>query len=361
MAVKEVIESSSVLLEDIRDTLNANGGSVGNDASTFFTESANINMWAFYKPYAYSDVTTKLTDTQIKGINCGFEVKQIASYTSLPSVMDGGMNGWSYTLPSGGSSSPYRCGDYVGYYAASMPMISNFYIPVQVSLQETSEHVSSSAIVTIVNTLKRSVTLSDLSGLSSCKSALYLVNSRSSATRMFTGTTLSDGIFGVSFPISELTLGEWTVYPFITTGSVHYTIPNVSARTLKVIQSTLVVYGVLATKATDGTKTITWWVNIKNMSGNSVTLNNNYAYLLYNNGERPEDVTMSDGRQRQSLDDGITISDNTTMKAASGTFDNIADEIWENPIIWVQFNSGNYESSGVPLSITDNPAEGMKQ
>ena len=45
MAVYNILPSTNLKTEDIRDTLNANGGSVSNDCLTFFTDAANIRMW----------------------------------------------------------------------------------------------------------------------------------------------------------------------------------------------------------------------------------------------------------------------------------------------------------------------------
>ena len=42
------------LAGNIRDVLNAAGGSVTNDVITFFQTRANINMWAKYKPVRHT-------------------------------------------------------------------------------------------------------------------------------------------------------------------------------------------------------------------------------------------------------------------------------------------------------------------
>ena len=76
MAVLTVIPTTDVKLNDVRDTLNVNGGSVNNDLSTFFTDgtqprqkysgnppvlvtyypNAKINRWAKSKPINHTGI-----------------------------------------------------------------------------------------------------------------------------------------------------------------------------------------------------------------------------------------------------------------------------------------------------------------
>lgn len=51
--VRDVIPTENVTYDDIRDTLNANGGNVNNMAITAFQSGANIQRWAKYKPVVY--------------------------------------------------------------------------------------------------------------------------------------------------------------------------------------------------------------------------------------------------------------------------------------------------------------------
>lgn len=50
------------LAGNIRDVLNAAGGSVTNDVITFFQTRANINMWAKYKPVRHTKNSTLQTE-----------------------------------------------------------------------------------------------------------------------------------------------------------------------------------------------------------------------------------------------------------------------------------------------------------
>ena len=50
MAVYDILPTQNLKWDDVRDTLNANNGSVTNVAETAFKATANINMFAKYKP-----------------------------------------------------------------------------------------------------------------------------------------------------------------------------------------------------------------------------------------------------------------------------------------------------------------------
>lgn len=349
MAELTLIPSSNVLATDIRDTLNANGSSCTNDILSFFDSRAVINHWSFRKPYSSSADMFKLTDAQIRSINCGFTPKQIASYTSLPSVMDGEMNGWVYTRPSGGQYSPYRLGDYVGYYPAARPMIRDLQVPAEINTQQTTV-VEITAIVPVQD--GKNVTVADIGGLSSCYAAVYMKhNTQTDQTRNIKGTsTLANGTFNVSIPIDQFINGEWTIYPYITTGSIHYTVPNLSAQ-VTLVKSSSYTISMTAEKASDGTQTITWSVRVKNTMGSAVTFNTNYVYLRLANKDL--DATLVTGEKRQALGDGLSAAANTTTTIASGSFTNVADNVWMMPKVWVTLNSGNYTGSAIPLATND--------
>lgn len=111
--VQKIIPSTNIKLEDIRDTLAANGGNVTNVLGTFFAEGAKINKWSFYKPYSYAK-NFDMTDAEIYNINCGMTFNSTPTPSSTITSLNNGTV-WSYKLPTGGSSSPYRLGDFRGY------------------------------------------------------------------------------------------------------------------------------------------------------------------------------------------------------------------------------------------------------
>lgn len=125
--VHEIIPSTNIKLEDIRDTLNANNGSVTNVLGTFFKDAAKINKWAKYKPVSYKgDFPTGGKQWSGDGsstvwgmmVNIANAVSARGGYSvyQTPSI------NYSHILPSGGSNSPYRLQDFRGYYPKAKPI-----------------------------------------------------------------------------------------------------------------------------------------------------------------------------------------------------------------------------------------------
>lgn len=117
MAVLTVIPRTNVSAADIRDTLNNYGGSCTNDIKTFFTNGA-INPGNKYKPVPLAVDFCQDFDSSAanyyanwwKGNDgfCGYNIPT----TSVGATVDGV---WSYNPPSGGTSEPFRLGDFRGY------------------------------------------------------------------------------------------------------------------------------------------------------------------------------------------------------------------------------------------------------
>lgn len=103
MAVYDVLPTTNLKVDDVVDTLRANGGVIGVDGngmirlSDLFTEGARINQWSARKPFASAEA---FTDTWKSGF-----VK----------VSEGSLTYLRYQLPKGGSAEPYRLGDFRGY------------------------------------------------------------------------------------------------------------------------------------------------------------------------------------------------------------------------------------------------------
>ena len=347
MAVLTQIPASNVQFADIRDTLNANGSSCTNEVISFFDSRAVINIWSFRKPYSSSADMFKLTDAQIRAINCGLTPKQVSSYTSIPSAMDGNMNGWVYTRPSGGENSPYRVGDYVGYYPGASPMIRDLQVPATVSNQ-FSNTISVSAIVGQQD--GKSVTLKDLSTLTDAYPAIYIKQASGSQYRQYTGSSKisASGTFDVSFDASLLSItGDWYVYPYLAVGSVCYTVPNLTMKTLNVVSSYYVI-AVTAKKASSG-MAIDYTIKVTNRSS-AVTWTNNTWKLRFN-GKSFTDTIVS-GETQGTLTSPQIIAGNTTT-TITGTITNITSVMWAEAamVFWVGYNSGNHVQSAVVLSL----------
>lgn len=113
MASLNIIPQTNIKAEDIRDTLAAHGGTVTNNIASFFKSAAKINKWSFYKPYSYAK-DFGITDTEIYSIDCGMTFNIYTTPASTIAALASG-EVWTYNLPTGGASSPFRLGDFRGY------------------------------------------------------------------------------------------------------------------------------------------------------------------------------------------------------------------------------------------------------
>ena len=100
---------------DIRDTLNANGGKTNNKTSSFFKEDANINKWSKHKPIKDRRVIVPYDDEKWSNQDGAAP----STITSLATAWQGcSEEDWyKYELPKGGSTEPFRKGDFRGYRA----------------------------------------------------------------------------------------------------------------------------------------------------------------------------------------------------------------------------------------------------
>lgn len=127
-----VIPNTNInLATNVRDVLNAAGGSVGNELTTFFSAAANIDKWAKYKPTIYYNQPFLDDDRRWKGDTglCGFTSESIvfSSVDALVAAYKAGST-FVYDIPSGGTAEPMRLGDFRGYSTDAQAPIWDFYI-----------------------------------------------------------------------------------------------------------------------------------------------------------------------------------------------------------------------------------------
>ena len=102
---------------NITTTLISNTiGTVSNNIGVLCT-SNKINKWSKYKPISYSSINNIYTDDSIiQSINYGLSISASTNYKAL--------SYWIYIKPTGGSTSPYRLGDFRNYNHAATPPIT---------------------------------------------------------------------------------------------------------------------------------------------------------------------------------------------------------------------------------------------
>lgn len=134
--IYDLFPPTNLKYEDIRDTLNHNGGAVTNDVSTAFSASANIQKWAKYKPVCLP------TNTVVGTIKNNYEWNEeiepsggrnlpwwygsyyapVFTVPTISNLTDIAKDGeirldkvWKYNRPTGEATAPYRLSDFRVY------------------------------------------------------------------------------------------------------------------------------------------------------------------------------------------------------------------------------------------------------
>lgn len=146
------LATTNLSYDDIRDTLNANGGSVTNNFETAFAEDAAINVWSKYKPFNNSRAYIGTMNEQLELLKAEKIVQlpinenrntMIYYYYAVgilqvqseyrPNLLyelvkAHGGKGYLYDRPTGGASSPYRIGDFRRYYTPATNPVGCTYL-----------------------------------------------------------------------------------------------------------------------------------------------------------------------------------------------------------------------------------------
>ena len=187
--------------------------------------SPNINMWSKRKPVSYSFTSGRPSDWY-KGATGNYGINAVLySAEQMETAMDNKVLGYEYQKPSGGSSSPYRLRDFVGYKTDAKPPIkptiikSPLYgsgiVPVSMIIDPEGSNYSLS-YPEFISSLKRS------SSLSLC--LRFKQRGGASQIREFT-TPVNGGGSSINIDVSQLYNGVFDVYPCFKDGGRYILIP----------------------------------------------------------------------------------------------------------------------------------------
>lgn len=126
--------------KDLEDTLNANGGTVTSDTSTFFSRTSNIDVWSERKPVVdtYNPQPSLMTTSEMAvqkndsgvvvsryGLTFLGGAKEPKDYFTSVNLLQ---KGYIYNLPKlGEENQPMRISDFHGYLpSAQLPLMTTF-------------------------------------------------------------------------------------------------------------------------------------------------------------------------------------------------------------------------------------------
>lgn len=206
------IASTNVSMDTIKNTLTSGGGSVSNDLLTFFTSNAKINIWSKWKPIL---IPADFVDNEstMKEYDWGIT---IPSTTNLTTAYNGSsISDWNHKLPTGGSSGPYRLGDFRNYRSdATSPfkglevMPGNSYVPgdtATVTLYCRMFNDSNEAGM---------LGLNDLGTLSNCQCAFIKRSPSGTLTQQITSATIDQNHGSISITFPKFTTSDYGTHTF---------------------------------------------------------------------------------------------------------------------------------------------------
>ena len=268
-------------------------------------KATTINMWAKYKPVAKNlidTVTGQWDATNNKWLSSatwwkgngntdigGITPKQFTTFSQLLSFYDGGMNGWTYTRPAGGASTPYRLQDFAGYNHNAPKAIENFFIAAEI---RQHGQFTASAMMSMPDANADYISLADFT--SAAFSGLYW------GVAFYSGTTFKCKLTASSAGVAQidstfsgaavtLPIGTYTVYPFFAdreipitetqeqSGTHYYTCPNCTYCTVNIVSDQTGTDATITAKYSLSSSTR---LTVTVVGDTSRAYNNCYAYII---------------------------------------------------------------------------------
>lgn len=221
-----VIPSTDVnLATEVRDVLNAAGGSVSNDTTSFFKDSANINMWSKYKPVVSKDLFYTY-DEWINGDawrgadgKCGLTIlSKTTSMQDFHNYLDDGSALWSYTPPKGGETEPLRLGDFRGYNPDAINPVGEITTDGFVDQENPNAYDYVQFDVDVATNLENNLEYGDIliggkngTPLTQFYFGIYAQKGNTYTYKTHTSPLSNDYNFSIDL---KLTHGEWKITPF---------------------------------------------------------------------------------------------------------------------------------------------------
>lgn len=294
-----------VSIEDVKTVL----GETSNDLATL-CKSSKINVWAKYKPTVYP---SPFPDDWYRGGdgNYGLNItvdNKVSTVSDLVAQYSKTNNGYGnlYKRPTGGSSAPYRLGDFRGYNHNANPELRD-YLPVTKLTRESAHKldVSYNAITTDGD----QVSYTQVSAYSGFRFGFIIMNGSNLATILTASTTINNGNYEVTLPANRLQLGTYQVYPMFCSADYSssdtlkqmnlYAIPNLTGgKILQIIsQSDVVMNYFESIKAKIVRSSISVILKTKSNTPNLTAT----VYCVYSTTDPSKGQSLSSGESYKNL------------------------------------------------------------
>lgn len=209
--------TAPVSVDDVKSLL----GESSNDVATL-CKSANINMWAKYKPTIYR---AAFSDVWYKGYDGNYGIT-VPSYNTLKALYDAynisgdteHNNGYSYERPTGDANAPYRLGDFRGYNHKATSPIYGFSATPRVTAGNGVTGSCAYRLKPATGDDDR-VNLDDIGVTTDCYFGFALFKNGSPVYFRSESNPVSSGAFNVNIGGrgTNLATGTYTAIPFLST------------------------------------------------------------------------------------------------------------------------------------------------
>lgn len=357
MAVyNDTLPTSDLRFEDIRDTLNSSNGSVTNVVSTAFKSTSGINVWSKHKPvilsvnfcqdFDSSAANYNATWWQGRDGNCGLTPKALSAFADVVKNTDGGMNGWAYSLPNGGSDQPLRLGDFAGYCKAANPPVYNLIATPGMVADGSATPISISAGIRIGSD-SRQLTFADFPYLKNYYFGVYCLGEKKGYhARATSSTTIGSGSAGLEINAKNLPVDTYDVYPFLASASIKqddadkamtlYTLPNLKVYKFEIVNEADLYYvSITASVIGDLMNQVTWTVKFTVGEGGEARTFTGLT-LEFRFPDNDFGDILQVGEKRENYDIKVTVSPGQTVTIKTGTTTILSEELLNDCAVWAQ-------------------------
>lgn len=201
--------TAPVSVDDVKSVL----GESSNDLAAL-CKSSKINVWAKYKPTVFPspfpDDWYKAKDGNF-GLNITVDNAK-SNWKDLVAEYSKVNNGYStlYNKPTGGASSPFRLGDFRGYFHNANPEVRD-YLGMNIFIRESDTN-QITAEYNPVSADGLQVSYFDFAAFKD-KYFGYIITDKSKSTLMFITTASKVGTFTVPLPKNALQVGDYLAFP----------------------------------------------------------------------------------------------------------------------------------------------------
>lgn len=323
-------------LADIRDAINAAGGNATNYLMSFFAPE-NVAEGSPRKPIVLAQDFAQDFDSTKPNYSPNFwqdggrygwildgakVTNSNSPFLDIYNKYDGYMNGWQRSLPTGGASSPYRLGDFIGYVSTAEPLARNFHVtarigtagnftdfvnPTEIWINDIADKPLALFLFNVDTPIEdvNSVEFAEIEGIKDCYFGVIIANTYGGVNKRFTASnTIAQGDTSVAMNIADLGIGYYTVVPFISnkpisadvndlnisggiTSVIVHTLPNVAPVNLRILYQEPEDGGLefVSASATlerrSGADAISYSLTIKNNSSVAQTISDAQLALCY--------------------------------------------------------------------------------